>query len=547
MNSIDIDLPGEPEPLDSPFYIARPPTEEIIYKEIHKPGSVIRIRAPRKMGKTSIVLRLMHHARNSGYRTVYLDFQQAEESIFVSLDKFLRWFSANVSLQLERKPMLDDYWDEDLGAKMSSTMYFQDYLLEQIDSPIVLILNEVNRIFEYSHIAQDFLPLLRAWHEKAQRDEIWQKLRLVIVHSTEVYTQLSIHQSPFNVGTLIKLPNFNLEQIQELARCYGLDWTDELGKSHAFFLQSLVAGHPYLVRLAIYNLVKYPQKNIELLLKEAPTITGIYSSHLREILAVLYKNSELAAALKKVIYADIGVELDHMLAYQLESIGLVNLEGNLCSISCELYRQYFASQNLEEISLQQQVVHWQHLSYTDDITQIANRRYFDIYLKQVWQICADDMLPLSLIKLEVDYFKLYNETCGKQAGDDCLRKIAGAISRCVKNPNYLVARYMGKDFAVILPKKNANFAFKLAEVIRQRIKKLSIYHDSKIYGCPSRVITISLGVACTIVHHQDSPSILENAADAALALAIKNGRDYTCVSTTLNYGLGNEVKGMGNR
>ncbi|MGB3639683.1 MAG: AAA-like domain-containing protein, partial [Rivularia sp. (in: cyanobacteria)] len=221
-----IKFPNGPVPLNSPLYIKRPPVEELATKEIHKPGCVIRIKAPKKMGKSSLLYRIIAHSKTTNYKTVYIDFQEADNVIFSSLNKFLRWFCANVSRQLNLTPKLDDYWDEDMGSKVSCKIYFEAYLLNQINSPIVLALNEVNRIFEYPTIARDFLPMLRFWHEVAQQVEIWQKMRLIVVHTTESYVPLHINQSPFNVGLAIALPHFNLEQVQELAQRYGLNWQD---------------------------------------------------------------------------------------------------------------------------------------------------------------------------------------------------------------------------------------------------------------------------------------------------------------------------------
>ncbi|HEY9708329.1 MAG TPA: AAA-like domain-containing protein, partial [Oculatellaceae cyanobacterium] len=178
---MSLEFPSGPVPINSPFYINRPPIEELTYQEISKPGSVIEIKAPRKMGKSSLLIRIIAHAIQVGYKTVSLDFQEADDAIFYSLNKFLRWFCANISRQLNLKPLLDDYWDEDMGSKVSCTIYFEGYLLEQIDCPVVLALNEVNRVFEHPNIAQDFLPLLRFWHEQAKQVETFQKLRLVVV------------------------------------------------------------------------------------------------------------------------------------------------------------------------------------------------------------------------------------------------------------------------------------------------------------------------------------------------------------------------------
>ena len=204
-NSDFLEIPGGSVPLNSFFYIERPPIEERTYTEINKPGSLIRIKAPSKMGKTSLMHRILTHVKQTEVHTVQIGLQRADSQVFTSLEKFLRWFCANVSRQLNLEIRLDDYWDEDIGSKVSCTLYLQEYLLEKIDAPVVLALDEVNRIFEYPEISRDFLPLLRSWYEDASELEIWQKLRLVVVHATEAYIPLDINQSPFNVGLPIRL------------------------------------------------------------------------------------------------------------------------------------------------------------------------------------------------------------------------------------------------------------------------------------------------------------------------------------------------------
>ncbi len=540
MRSVDLEFPCDPEPLNSPYYINHHSVEELTYQEIMRPGSVIRMQAPRKMGKTSLTLRLINYAQHLGYKTVYIDFQQAEEEVFITLEKFLRWFCANASQQLQLKPKLNEYWDEDIGSKVSCTIYFQNYLLKNTQNPLVLVFNEVNCIFEHSRICQEFFSLLRSWHEQAKQYEIWQNLRLVVVYSTEVYINLNINESPFNIGLAIHLPEFNLEQIQDLACRYELDWTNEEGARNARFLYTMLGGHPYLVRLAIYHLVNSPHLSLEDLLQEAPTMTGIYSAHLRRQLAILQKSQELAGAFRQVIAATTSVELDHILAYKLESMGLVKLDGNQCKVSCDLYRQYFATQNFykenwhEQIEqLQRQIQELQRITTTDEITQISNKRYFNTYLEEQWQQLALEKKPLSLILLEIDHFKTYKTSHGQEAGNNCLRLVANVIRQVIESLNdsasAMPARYKGAEFAVILPKITARIALKTAEKIRKQVKKLALAHVESIYGLTASVITVSLGVASIVPQMQESPSVLVNAAEEALNSARRSGRDRTFV------------------
>ncbi|WP_225225635.1 AAA-like domain-containing protein [Komarekiella delphini-convector] len=340
-----MEFPSGPVPLGSPLYMNRPPLEELVCNEILHPGCLIRIKAPRKMGKSSLLNRMITHAREQNYQIVYFDFQEADEDVFASLDKFLRWFCTNVSRQLNLLPCLDDFWDTEIGSKVSCKIYFEAYLLQSIDnSAVVLALNEVHRIFEHPNIAQDFLPMLRFWHEQAKQDETWQKLRLVVVHTTEIYVPLKLNQSPFNVGIPVTLPPFTLEQIQNLAQGYGLDWAkNKEGAKRLVPLQAMIGGHPYLVNLAFYYLSQ-GEMTLEVLLETVSTPTGIYNQHLLELLNLLQEEPKLMSTMQQVIATDEIIELNAIAAYKLESMGLVQLNGNRARASCELYRLYFSQQ-----------------------------------------------------------------------------------------------------------------------------------------------------------------------------------------------------------
>ncbi len=328
-----------PVALDSPFYVERPTIEADGYREILKPGSIIRIKAPKRMGKTSLVNRILANAASQNYQIVRLNLRQAEKTLFTNLDKFLRWFCCNVSRGLNLEPRLDDYWDEDSGSKVNCTEYFERHLLEQVSSTLVIGLDEIDTVFSYPDIAEDFLGLLREFHEEAMIKDNWPRLRLVMAYSTEVYIPLNINQSPFNVGLPLKLPPFNQQQVQDLAVLHGLAWAS--GES-AKKLITMVGGHPYLVQLALYHLSRQ-EVTLEHLLQDAPTHAGIYSDHLRCCLGHLQQQPELAAVLKQVVTADNSVQLQSVQVYQLDSMGLVQLDGNYLKPSCELYRQYFCT------------------------------------------------------------------------------------------------------------------------------------------------------------------------------------------------------------
>lgn len=322
--------------LDSPFYVERPPIEGDCYETILRPGSLIRVKAPRQMGKTSLMERILHHARQQGYQTASLNFQSADSEFLTSLDLFLQWFCATITNELNLEDKLTDYWKGVLGSKNKCTNYFQRYLLSQISSPLALGLDEVDQIFQHPEIATDFFGLLRAWHEKAKNEVTWKKLRLTIVHSKEVYVPLNINQSPFNVGLPIELPELNSAQVQDLVKRHGLDWSDEQIEQ----VMAMFGGHPYLVRVALYEIAR-GRMTLEKLLQVAPTEEGPYYDHLRRHLLNLENDPDLVAAIKKVVAASQPVQIGAAEAFKLRSMGLVKFQANAVMPLCNLYCQYF--------------------------------------------------------------------------------------------------------------------------------------------------------------------------------------------------------------
>ncbi|MEO0986960.1 MAG: AAA-like domain-containing protein [Cyanobacteria bacterium J06639_14] len=341
-------LPGaEPEipqgqvRADSKFYIERTPHEGQCHEAIGRSGALIRIKAPRQMGKTSLMARILSRARENGYQAIPVSFQHADRATFADLGSLLRWFCAIVARKLRLPHRLEDYWDETFGSKGNCTHYFEEYLLPEIKSPLVLGLDEVDEVFRYPTIADDFFGLLRAWYEEASygsgNSELWERLRLVVVHSTEVYLPLDVNQSPFNVGLPIELSEFTLEQVTDLVRRHGL----QLTLSAIETLMALVGGHPYLVRLALYYLVQ-ERLTLAELCETGPTEAGIYGDHLRHHLATLKRNPELAQAYRAVLDASMPLPLDSESMFKLHSLGLVSLQGNKAVPSFELYRRYFS-------------------------------------------------------------------------------------------------------------------------------------------------------------------------------------------------------------
>ncbi|WP_254721710.1 AAA-like domain-containing protein [Kovacikia minuta] len=145
-------------PLDSVLYVERPPIESRCYEEIGRSGSLIRIKAPSQMGKTSLMVRILAHAKRAGtetneeVQTVALSLQQADKAVFFDLDRFLRWFCAAIARKLQLSYRIEDYWSETFGSKSNCTAFFEDCILPEVNGPLVLALDQVDEVFLHPEI-----------------------------------------------------------------------------------------------------------------------------------------------------------------------------------------------------------------------------------------------------------------------------------------------------------------------------------------------------------------------------------------------------------
>jgi hypothetical protein len=335
-----------PISLDSNFYVERPLVEAHCYTEITKPGSLIRIKAPAQMGKTSLMVRILAVAKQaqleiSEVSTVALSLQRADSSVFQDLDRFLRWFCAAITRKLQLPSQVSEYWSDTFGSKSNCTAYFEDCILSNLEGKLVLALDQVDEVFKHPEIADDFFSLLRSWYEEAAYGEsgnpLWQKLCLMIAHSTEVYIPLDINKSPFNVGLAVELQPFTPVQVAELAERYQVKLTE----AEYNVLMKLVAGHPYLVQRALFHLSQ--GLDFTQFVQTAATDAGIYHHHLHQHLSRLQAHPYLAVAYEQVTQSATPVELEQLIAFKLQSLGLVKIQGNQVISSCQLYQRYFCT------------------------------------------------------------------------------------------------------------------------------------------------------------------------------------------------------------
>ncbi len=195
----------------------------------------------------------------------------------------------------------------------------------------------------------------------------------------------------------------------------------------------------------------------------------------------------------------------------------VNLKRELDNCKARERQLVEVTQQLERLNAE---LH--RLSILDELTGIANRRFFNILFNQEWGRAARAVLPLSIILIDVDFFKNYNDHYGHPEGDKCLARVASTLSSLTRRPGDCVARYGGEEFVVLLAHTGVRGALVVAETLRKSIEELALEHACS--AIRDRV-TISLGVAAVVPERGYSAEQLLAAADQAVYQAKREGRN----------------------
>lgn len=201
-------------------------------------------------------------------------------------------------------------------------------------------------------------------------------------------------------------------------------------------------------------------------------------------------------------------------------IGYVNVVRNV------------AERKAAEESLKDAYQALEALASVDALTGVANRRQFDLSLTHEWRRAIRAKSPITLLLLDVDHFKLYNDLYGHLRGDACLRQITEAILEVVQRPGDTVARFGGEEFAIVLSDTDKDSALVLAERIRQTVEERSLAHQGNTLG----IITVSIGCATLIPARGSDPNSLIAASDQALYEAKRAGRNRVVVYAIDPYG-----------
>jgi AAA-like domain/TIR domain len=338
---VSLEMPEGTMDLESQFYVARS-GDAIALSTIGRQGVTITIKGPRQMGKSSLLNRTMAAAVAAGKRVAFLDFQLFDKTALTNGDRFFPQFCAWLTDELELADRVAEFWSLPLGNSQRCTRYLQRYLLKELGTPLVLAMDEVESVFD-ADFRSDFFSMLRSWHNNRATTPIWKQLDLALVTSTEPYQLIeNLNQSPFNVGQVIELSDFPMEQVADLNQRHG----KPLNSAQEQQLMTLLGGHPYLVRRSLY-LVASGQLTVAQLFSEATADRGPFGDHLRYHLFRMNDKKDLIQGLLQVIRNQSCP--DERVFFRLRGAGLVRRVGRspvgdhrqIVLPRCQLYADYF--------------------------------------------------------------------------------------------------------------------------------------------------------------------------------------------------------------
>lgn len=202
---------------------------------------------------------------------------------------------------------------------------------------------------------------------------------------------------------------------------------------------------------------------------------------------------------------------------------ILTLVGNFY-LSIEYRREFLLNllRRIGSIKLEESNRLLEKLSISDELTGLSNRRHFDLAFAKEWRSCSRNHQPLSVVFIDIDFFKDYNDYYGHQQGDLCLEIIAGGLSKVAQRPGDFVARYGGEEFVIFLSDTDLKNGLSIAENAKRIVEKLQVKHGSSPL---SSYVTISLGVACVTPSEKINPDDLILFADRALYMAKNQGRN----------------------
>lgn len=328
---------GGAVPLDSKFYLRRG-VDEALETAIAQRDSIVLIKGARQMGKTSLLARGLAYARSQGSGAAFVDLQKLNAINLESVNNFYLTLCETLADQLDLDTLPSDVWDERRSPNVNFERYLRREVLGKIGVPLVWGLDEVDRLFG-CEFGSEVFGLFRSWHNERALDPTgpWANLSLVIAYATEAHLFITdMNQSPFNVGTRLEVEDFTQLHVSEMNRRYRgpLKNSDETNR-----LVRLVGGHPYLVRRALHELATDHKLDIENFETYADQDEWIYGDHLRRMLVLLARDTELTEVVRGVLQGEPCPTPESF--YRLRAAGVMNgSTQNDVRPRCRLYAQY---------------------------------------------------------------------------------------------------------------------------------------------------------------------------------------------------------------
>ncbi len=323
-------------PIDSPYYIERAADTDF-NNAVSEQHGIVLVKGARQMGKTSLLARGLHRAKQRGIKVVLTDLQKLDQAQMESPTSFLRALAATIALQVGLPPPAKAAWDPDLGANLNMEIFLCDQVLGSFDGPLVWALDEVDRLFTCGFGSQIF-GLFRAWYNERSLDAEgpWSRVTIAIAYATEAHLFVTdLNQSPFNVGTHLALGDFNRGEVADLNRRCGSPLPDQASLERLFVL---IGGQPYLTRRAL-NEIATRGMTLDALEMQADRDEGAFGDHLRRLLTALSQDDALTQIVRSMLHGQPCPDPESF--YRLRSAGVLAGEWDAeITFRCSIYPTY---------------------------------------------------------------------------------------------------------------------------------------------------------------------------------------------------------------
>jgi hypothetical protein len=324
-------VPGGAMPLDSLYYIRRPADDEF-HQAVARRASIVLVKGPRQVGKSSLLARALHQARQENASVVFTDIQALGSEDLRSADTFYQALGRSIADQIAVKPPVPATWNERDSPNTNFSRYVQRSVLGSGQGSVIWGLDEVDRLLGREY-AVDVFGLFRSWHNRRALDPAapWRRLTLALAYATEPHLLMrDVNQSPFNVGVRVDLQDLTDAEVMALNECYG----SPLDAAALARLGALVGGHPYLLQCAFPDLTR--GVTLEVMETNAARESGPLGDHLRHVRELLQRDTTIEQAMNEVLRTGTCPGRDSF--YRLRSAGLIQgLSPGAARPRCGLY------------------------------------------------------------------------------------------------------------------------------------------------------------------------------------------------------------------